>query len=60
MIGVSSNRTPIASYTAFAIAGITGLSGPSPASFAPNGPSASTVSTTIARSSGVSSDVGSL
>src|SRR3972149_8169 len=31
VIGVSSNRTPIASYTAFAIAGGTGLSGASPA-----------------------------
>ena len=60
VIGVSSKRTPIASYTAFAIAGITGFSGPSPASFAPKGPSASTLSTTIASSAGVSSDVGIL
>src|SRR5581483_4570893 len=60
VIGVSSKRTPIASYTAFAIAGITGLSGPSPASFAPKGPSLSIVSTRIASSAGVSRLVGSL
>src|SRR5206468_303749 len=60
VIGVSSKRTPIASYTAFAMAGITGFSGPSPASFAPKGPSASTLSTTIASSAGVSSEVGIL
>src|SRR4029453_14755583 len=39
VIGVSSMRTPTASWTAFATAGITGSSGPWPASLAPNGPS---------------------
>jgi hypothetical protein len=60
VMGVSSKRTPMASYTAFAIAGMIGLSGPSPASLAPKGPSGSMDSTTIACISGVSSEVGSL
>ena len=59
-IGVSSMRTPTASYTALATAGITGSSGPCPASFAPNGPSGSSPSTRMVWISGVSSVVGLL
>src|SRR2546425_1620125 len=36
--GISSTRTPTASYTALATAGMTGKSGPWPTSFAPKGP----------------------
>src|SRR5713101_5417760 len=45
VIGTSSTRTPTASYTAFATAGITGSSGPWPTSFAPKGPFGSGSST---------------
>src|SRR5262249_13058760 len=60
VIGTSSTRTPTASYTALAMAGITGKSGPCPASLAPNGPSGSSVATRIVWISGVSSVVGLL
>src|SRR5262249_39948000 len=59
-MGVSSMRTPTASYTALVTAGITGSSGPCPASLAPNGPSGSSVSTRMVWISGVSSVVGLL
>ena len=45
VIGTSSTRTPSASNTAFASAGMIGRSGPWPTSFAPNGPFASGSST---------------
>ena len=60
VIGVSSTRTPTASYTALATAGMTGSSGPCPASLAPKGPSGSSVSTRMVWISGVSSVVGLL
>src|SRR5213078_131985 len=46
VIGTSSIRTPMASYTAFATAGGTGSSGPWPHSLAPKGPLGSGSSTT--------------
>src|SRR5439155_8213562 len=57
VIGTSSIRTPIASYTALATAGITGRSGPCPTSFAPNGPRGSGFSTSSVITSGMSSVV---
>src|SRR5205085_7043365 len=60
VIGVSSTRTPTASYTALAMAGITGRSGPWPTSLAPNGASGSSVSTRKVWISGVSNVVGLL
>src|SRR5579864_379470 len=59
-IGTSSMRTPTASYTALATAGMTGSSGPWPASLAPNGPSGSSVSTRIVSTGGISRNVGLL
>src|SRR5205085_7615440 len=60
VMGVSSIRTPTASKTALAMAGMTGLSGPCPASLPPKGPSRSGISTSMVSISGVSSVVGSL
>jgi hypothetical protein len=60
VIGSSSMRTPTASYTAFATAGITGSSGPCPTSFAPNGQLGSGSSTSSVNTSGMSSEVGLL
>src|SRR5713226_8324126 len=60
VIGTSSTRTPIASYTALATAGTTGSSGPWPTSFAPNGPRGSGSSTSSVNTSGMSRVVGLL
>src|SRR6266566_1943951 len=60
VIGTSSTRTPTASYTAFATAGMTGSSGPWPASLAPNGPLGSGCSTMYVTTSHISSVVGLL
>src|SRR5580765_5689407 len=57
VIGISSMRTPTASWIAFATAGITGRSGPCPTSFAPNGQFGSGSSTSVVSTSGMSSEV---
>src|SRR2546426_3262021 len=58
--GISSIRTPTASYTALATAGMIGRSGPCPTSFAPNGPRGSGASINSVITSGMSRDVGLL
>ncbi len=50
-------RTPTASNTALASAGITGSSGPCPTSLAPNGQFGSGSSTSAVTTSGMSSEV---
>src|SRR6185503_13621500 len=60
VIGTSSMRTPTASKTALATAGMIGSSGPWPTSFAPNGPAGSGCSTSSVKISGMSRLVGLL
>ncbi len=59
-MGSEVMRTPMASYMALAMAGITGCRAPSPHSFAPNGPSGSMDSMISVWTSGVSKVVGIL
>src|SRR5438477_7775168 len=58
VMGTSSTRTPTASYTAFATAGMTGSRGPWPTSLAPKGPFGSGSSTRYVTTSHISSVVG--